>query len=192
VIDLVAGFAVVTGALDRADVRYVVVGSMAAARWGVARTTRDIDLVLVLDPLVVDDVLALLDRDDVYVPVADAREALAHGGSFNVLHTTTGGKIDLFVVAPNDEFERSRLERRVRADVLGLSSWVATAEDVVLAKLKWRLDSRSEVQWRDCVEIAAVQELDEAYLWRWAPVLGVVDDLADLLGDVSRPSGAEG
>jgi hypothetical protein len=192
VIDLVAGFAVVTGALDRADVRYVVVGSMAAARWGVARTTRDIDLVLVLDPLVVDDVLALLDRDDVYVPVADAREALAYGGSFNVLHTTTGGKIDLFVVAPNDEFERSRLERRERADVLGLSSWVATAEDVVLAKLKWRLDSRSEVQWRDCVEIAAVQELDEAYLWRWAPVLGVVDDLADLLGDVSRPSGAEG
>jgi hypothetical protein len=192
VIDLVAGFAVVTGALDRADVRYVVVGSMAAARWGVARTTRDIALVLVLDPLVVDDVLALMDRDDIYVPIVDAREALAHGGSFNVLHTTTGGKIDLFVVAPNDEFERSRLERRVRADVLGLSSWVATAEDVVLAKLKWRLDSRSEVQWRDCVEIAAVQELDEAYLWRWAPVLGVVDDLADLLGDVSRPSGAEG
>jgi hypothetical protein len=65
VIDLAAGLAVVAGALDRADVRYVIVGSMAAARWGVARTTRDIDLVVVLDPLVVDDVLALLDRDDI-------------------------------------------------------------------------------------------------------------------------------
>jgi hypothetical protein len=182
VIDLAAGLAVVTGALDRADVRYVIVGSMAAARWGVARTTRDIDLVVVLDPLVVDDVLALLDRDDIYVPVDGAREALTRGGSFNVLHTTSGGKIDLFVVAPDDEFERSRLERRVRVDVLGLTSWVATAEDVVLAKLKWRLDSRSEVQWRDCVEIAAVHELDQTYLWRWALVLGVVDDLADLLG----------
>ena len=100
-----------------------------------------------------------------------------------MLHTTSGGKIDLFVVAPDDEFERSRLDRRVQADVLGHVSWVATAEDVILAKLKWRLDSRSEVQWRDCGEIAAVQELDHAYLWKWAPELGIFDDLADLLGD---------
>lgn len=186
-IDLVAGFAVVTAALDRAGVRYVVVGSMAAARWGVARTTRDIDLVLVLDPAVASDVLELLDRDDVYVPIDGACEALTHGGSFNVLHTTSGGKIDVFVVTPDDAFERSRLDRRVPADVLGLASWVATAEDVVLAKLKWRLESRSEVQWRDCVEIAAVHELDHPYLWRWAPVLDVVDDLAELLGGRRPP-----
>lgn len=182
-IDLVAGFAVVTAALDRVGVPYVVVGSMAAARWGVARTTRDIDLVLVLDPAVADDVLELLDRDDVYVPIAGARQALAHGGSFNVLHTSSGGKVDVFAVAADDAFERSRLDRRVSADVLGLASWVAAAEDVVLAKLRWRLESRSEVQWRDCVEIAAVHELDWRYLWRWAPVLDVVDDLAELLGE---------
>jgi hypothetical protein len=116
------------------------------------------------------------------VPVNGAREALARGGSFNVLHTTSGGKIDLFVVGAGRRIRAlsprsARAGRRTR-----LTSWVATAEDVVLAKLKWRLDSRSEVQWRDCVEIAAVQELDQAYVWRWAPVLGVVDDLADLLG----------
>jgi len=105
-----------------------------------------------------------------------------------VLHTTTGGKIDLFVVAPDDEFERSRLDRRVPADVFGRSSWIATAEDVILSKLRLRIESRSEVQWRDCVEIAAVQELDRAYLGRWAPVLGVVDDLAELLGGGPLPT----
>jgi hypothetical protein len=183
VIDLLAGFVVVTAALDRAGVRYVVVGSMAAAHWGVARTTRDIDLAVMLDPRVADDVVAALQRDDVYVPVDDARRALVHGGSFNVLHMSSGGKIDLFVVAPEDEFERARLDRRVAAQVLGVDSWISTAEDVVLAKLRWRLESRSEVQWRDCVEIAAVHELDRAYLSTWAPRLGVVDDLAELLGD---------
>jgi hypothetical protein len=183
VIDLVAGFAVVVAALDRVDARYVVVGSMAAAQWGVARTTRDIDLVLVVDPLAADDVLAALDNEDVYVPVGAAREALTYGGSFNVLHTASGGKVDVFVVGADDAFERSRLDRRVRADVLGLASWIATAEDIILAKLKWRLESRSEVQWRDCVEIAAVQELDHSYLWSWATALGVVDDLAELLGE---------
>jgi hypothetical protein len=52
---------------------------------------------------------------------------------------------------------------------------------VVLAKLRWRLDSRSEGQWRDCVEIAAVQRLDEPYLRVWADRLGVSDDLEELL-----------
>jgi hypothetical protein len=189
VIDLVAGFAVVTAALDATGVPYVVVGSMAAARWGVARTTRGIDLVLVLDSATTGDVLGLLNRDDIYIPTEAARDALTYGGSFNVLHTASGGKIDVFVVAPDDAFERSRLERRFPADVLGIASWVAAAEDVVLAKLKWRLESRSEVQWRDCVEIAAVHDLDHAYLWRWAPALDVVDDLAELLGQRPPPTG---
>jgi hypothetical protein len=56
VIDLAAGFVAVTAALEQVGVRYVVVGSMAAARWGVARTTRGIDLVLVVD----DDLAELL------------------------------------------------------------------------------------------------------------------------------------
>ena len=182
-IDLAAGFVAVTEALDQAGVRYVVVGSMAAARWGVARTTRDIDLVLVVNSQLTDAVLDALDRDDIYLPADAARTALTHGGSFNVLHASSGSKVDLFVVAPDDEFERVRLDRRVPADVVGVASWVATAEDVILAKLRWRLESRSEVQWRDCVEIAAVNDLDRDHLWRWAGPLGVADDLADLLGD---------
>ena len=182
-IDLAACFVVVTRALDEAGVRYVVVGSMAAARWGVARTTRDIDLVLVLNSDLADAVLTALDRDGIYLPRDEAAAALEHGGSFNVLHAASGGKVDVFVVGAGDEFERARLDRRVRADVIGVVSWVATAEDVILAKLRWRLESRSEMQWRDCVEIAAVNDLDREYLWRWAPQLGVVDDLADLLGE---------
>ena len=186
--DLAAAFDAVVGALERSGLDYVVVGSTAAAGWGVARTTRDVDVVMQLDHDAADGFLESLDRDDLYVPPEAARDALLRGGSFNVLHTSTGGKIDVFVVAPDDEFERSRLARRVSAHVLGLASWVATAEDVILSKLRWRLDSRSEVQWRDCVEIAAVQELDHPYLWRWAPVLGVVDDLAELLGEEPPPT----
>lgn len=39
----------------------------------------------------------------------------------------------------------------------------------------------SDVQWRDCVEIAATNSLDVAYLEMWADRLGVAADLADLL-----------
>lgn len=186
-IDLAAALGVVVEALESSDVEYVVVGSTAAAAWGVVRSTRDIDLVALIASEDVEDVLARLDRENLYVPVAAARAAAASGGSFasgasfNVLHPSTGGKVDVFVSRPDDRFERSRFDRRIRAEVLGVSTWIATAEDIVLGKLRWRLGSRSEVQWRDCVDIVATQPVDRAYLEAWATTLGVADDLADLL-----------
>lgn len=165
---------------------YLVVGSTAAAAWGVARMTRDVDLVAVIGPNELGPVLAALSGDDLYVNQGDARRAVVGGGSFNVIHSQSGGKVDVFVSEPGDRFTQSRLSRRTRADVFDVSTWVASAEDVVLAKLRWRLQSRSETQWRDCVDIARVQSLDRDYLRRWAPVLAVTDDLDELLAAVDE------
>ncbi len=82
---------------------------------------------------------------------------MVEGGTFNVLHPSTGGKVDVFVVTPDDEFEMMRLSRRRRA----------------------------EVQWTDCVAIAATQSLDVDHLTRWAQRLGITDDLVDLLAEIA-------
>lgn len=145
--------------------------------------TRDIDVVVVVDAGSGRAFLDALDSDDIYLPADMASEAIENGGSFNILHPASGGKVDVFVVDNDDAFTRSRMERRVRADVIGIDAWIASAEDVVLAKLRWRLESRSEVQWRDCVEIAAVSDLDANYLRRWAGELGIEADLAELLNE---------
>lgn len=62
---------------------------------------------------------------------------------------------------------------------------------IVLAKLRWRRTSRSEVQWRDCIEIAATNDLDTTYLRRWADVLGITDDVEDLLRPVADARGVD-
>jgi hypothetical protein len=183
-IELAAAFRAVVAAVDVIEAEYVVVGSTAAAGWGVARATRDVDLVAVIPTNAVDALLRSLERDDLYVPSAEVRRVVAGGGSFNVLHMVSGGKVDVFVAPDGDAFERSRLDRRIASEVFGVSSWISTPEDVILSKLRWRRESRSEVQWRDCVEIAAIQQLDRGYLDRWAPELGVVDDLTELLDGV--------
>lgn len=191
-IDLVAAFEAVVDAMGAIGAEYVVVGSTAAAGWGVARATRDVDVVAIMSVGDVHELLKALDREALYVPDDDAHRAALTGGSFNVLHTRSGGKVDVFVAQHSDEFTRSRLRRRVPADVLGVSSWIATAEDVILAKLRWRLVSRSEIQWRDCVEVAATQDLDRAYMWSWAAELGVAEDLAELLDGRSAGAGQPG
>ena len=186
VTNLVAALRAVVDVLEEANTPYLIVGSVAAAAWGVARSTRDVDIVAVLSEHDVDVLITRL-GEDFYVPEEHARRvAAAAGGSFNVLHTSSGGKVDVFVARSDDEFTRSRLARRIRSDVLGVATWVATAEDVVLAKLRWRIDTRSEVQWRDCVEIVASNPLDRSYLRAWAEKIGVVDDLNDLVRSVDR------
>ena len=55
-----------------------------------------------------------------------------------------------------------------------IAGFVATAEDVVLAKLEWAAESGSDRQLRDAAAIVAVTtDLDVAYVDRWAAALGV-------------------
>lgn len=185
-IDLSAALRAVIGSLDTMQIDYIVVGSTAAAAWGVARTTRDVDLVVMLGSSEVDKLAADLSDAGLYVPFEQAREAARSGGSFDVLDPETGGKVDVFVSPADDAFTRSRLQRKIRAEVLGVAAWVDSAENVVLAKLLWRLESRSDVQWRDCAEVAASNDLDLDYMWEWAEVLGVASDLTGLLRSIGR------
>ncbi|MEZ5381872.1 MAG: hypothetical protein R2754_08770 [Microthrixaceae bacterium] len=178
--DLTAALRPVVAALEASGTPYAIVGSTAAAAWGVVRPTRDVDLVALLSPgEMMDSFLDHLAGSDLYVPFAEARRAAQEGGSFNIIHAGSGGKVDVFV--GRDDFARERLSRRVGDEVLGITTWVATPEDVILAKLQCRLASRSEVQWRDCVEIAATQDLDLPYMRSWANRLGIDDDLQELV-----------
>ena len=183
-IDLGAVLRPVVAALEASGAGYVIVGSTAAAAWGVARTTRDVDLVATISGDIGRRFLEVLDDSELYVPTTEALRTIETSGSFNILHPTTGGKVDVFV--SSDAFARERIERRIRGEAVGVPAWLDTAEDVVLAKLVWRRESRSETQWRDCAEIVAVQELDREYLRRWGVELNITEDLESLLTEVGR------
>ena len=67
--------------------------------------------------------------------------------------------------------------RRQRAEVAGVSVWVASAEDTILAKLEWARAGESERQLRDVVGVLEARrgELDLAYVERWVRELSLSD-----------------
>lgn len=166
----------ITRALEDAAVPYMVVGSIASSFHGEPRMTRDIDIVI--DPTIaslhrlVESLLA----SDLCVDSGAAAEALERRSSFNVIEADSGWKVD-FLMRKNRAFSRTELDRRVAARLLDTDTYVATAEDTIVAKLEWAIGSESERQLRDVAAMLAVNgdALDYPYIEKWVRALELSD-----------------
>ena len=168
----------VAGRLEAADIPYMVTGSIAAGLYGQPRMTRDIDVVAVLHPPHATRLVKLFEAD--FVCDADVmREAIANRRVFNIVHREALQKVDV-IVRDDREYEVEKFDRRRRVDVDGHAIWMISPEDLVLSKLVWAKDSRSDLQLRDVRGILALQPaLDRAYMDRWAIRLTVAGLLAE-------------
>jgi len=117
------------------------------------------------------------------------RDGIARGASFNVIHLETMLKVDVFV-SKDRPFDRRAMDRArpsspETADERALP--LASAEDIVLAKLDWyrRGGETSERQWTDVLGVlrAGVDSLDRRYLENGARELAVSDLLVRALAE---------
>ncbi|MCU1268657.1 MAG: hypothetical protein JWM21_4975 [Acidobacteria bacterium] len=176
--------------LEEHGVIYVLVGSMASSMHGMYRATADIDF---LADIKQEQVVPLLNalQDRFYVDEQALRQAVTQHRSFNAIHFDSVFKIDIFI-PKSDDFSRKQLERRELRKIapnLDQEVYVATAEDTILAKLRW-YRAGGEVatnQWTDVLGVlgASSKNLDWEYLQKWADKLAVRDLLEKALTDVS-------
>jgi hypothetical protein len=155
----------------------MVAGSFASTFHGVVRATQDLDVVVVLDPPGLLRLLAHLPEDDWYASEDAAKDAIRRRSMFNVLDLETGWKADL-IVRKSRPFSLAEFDRRQRAQLLGVPTWVATVEDTIVSKLEWRAHGGgSERQLADVVGMlrAVGAGVDRRYVERWAAELGVLD-----------------
>ena len=187
---LIGALRAVSAVLERLEIPYMIGGSVASSSRGITRATRDIDLVAQIAPEHAGLLSAGL-GPDWYADVDQIREAVLADRSFNLIHIPTSQKIDIFPA--NDAFGASQLQRATRAtlDFLGESQTypVASAEDILLAKLQWYRDGGevSDREWSDITGIVAVNPvLERQYLEAWATRLGIRRLLARALADPGR------
>jgi hypothetical protein len=173
----------VVAILERLGIPYQVGGSLASSAHGMYRASADVDLVIDPTPAQLEALQTEL-RPDFYVGAPAVAEALARRGTFNAIHEATSFKVDFFLKGPGafDAEEMRRSVRQPMGDEPARAVLIKSAEDTVLRKLDWyrRGGEVSERQWSDVVSVLAVMrgQLDDAYLDRWAPELGVADLLA--------------
>jgi len=164
--------------LEGAGMDYMLTGSVALNCHAQPRMTRDIDLVVAFYLKDVERIQEVLGQG-YYVSPEAAREAVLHQGSFNAIHETTLIKVD-FMVRKREEYRLHEFARRIRLKVAGFDLWVVSKEDLILSKLDWARESRSERQLAD-VENLIATGCDKEYLKTWSVALNLTDMLTRVL-----------
>jgi hypothetical protein len=81
------------------------------------------------------------------------RDAVQRRFQFNIVHTTSGNKIDC-IFPRNDVWGKTQLNRRRRETVLPTAdAFVASPEDVIIGKLWYYSEGGSEKHLRDIASI---------------------------------------
>ena len=163
--------------LDKENIPYFLVGSLASMYYGRPRFTKDVDLVVQLHPSATQKFAQRFPIEDYYCPPLEIlQDEVVRRGSFNLIHQQSGIKIDI-VLYKDTEYHRSEFSRRARVEILPqFHVYIAAPENIIIKKLDYYREGGSEKHLTDIREILAGSKVDDEYLQSWIAKLGLKAD----------------
>ena len=163
---------IVTQRLDKANIPYMITGSIALNYYATPRMTRDLDIVIELKQPDVTTLLNLF-QTDFYIDEDMILTAINDHGMFNIIHNEWVFKVD-FIVRKHSEYHQSEFDRRKRVKLKNFEFWIVSPEDLILSKLQWAKDSMSDLQLRDVNNLLkSVEDLNIDLIEKWVQKLNL-------------------
>ena len=146
---------------------YMLVGALSTNFYSAARSTKDADIVVQAN---LGETARLIER---HFPSLRADPQLGFEGVTATPQIILRSTADQFVVElfglSDDPHDQQRFARRHCIDWEGTPTWVATAEDALITKLRWAQSVGREKDIADARSVMAVQgdALDWPYIEPW-------------------------
>ncbi len=175
--------------LETLELRYAVVGSFASGAYGEPRFTQDIDIVFELPASQIARFCEHFPGPDFYLSEAAVREAVRRQSQFNVIHPTSGNKID-FILNRQDDWGHSQIARRQSVELFpDRRGFLASPEDVILGKMVYYREGGSEKHLRDITGILRIRgdAVDRKYIADFARQLGLTEIWDAILMRLAQP-----
>jgi hypothetical protein len=172
----------VIDALDRAAIPFMIVGSLASNFHGIPRATRDANFVIQAGSARISSLAAAL-PDGLRLEPQAAFETVTGTTRYLVSLQQSPFVCELFLQS-DDPHDAARFERRERVRVLNRDVCMATADDMIITKLRWATEAHRTKDRDDVRNIIAVRgaELDWRYIERWC----AAHDTSALLDEIRR------
>jgi hypothetical protein len=172
-------------ALKGAGLSHLVTGALASNHYGIERSTKDADIVLETAP---GDFAAFANAlgPDLALDAQVTFETITGSLRHIIALRGTPFKIELFLLGSDPHHqERFRRRRAVRLASIGVETWLPTAEDVVVQKVRWGRHKDLD----DAQNVIAVQRdrLDWSYIERWCDAHGTRARLEEIRASIPPP-----
>jgi len=172
----------VVAALGRSGVPHVMVGSFARNFHAFPRSTKDADIVLAVDAAGLNHFEGEL-GGDFFIDAQTTFET--NTGTFRhaLVHKATEFKTELFLLS-QDAFDQERFRRRLQINYNGHTTFVLTAEDVIVTKLRWLRPKDRQ----DIYDVIATKNstLGWDYIHHWTAIHGTRVKLDEIRATVPK------
>jgi len=151
-------FQIFISRLNKIGVRYMVTGAVGVIIYGEPRLTQDIDFIIELKTENIERFRKNFASKDFYCPPGESIEIEIKRhlrGHFNIIHLKTGFKADCYMVG-QDELHHWAMSNRREFTIEGEPIWVAPPEYVILRKLEYFREGKSEKHLRDIASILTI------------------------------------
>ena len=178
----------ITNSFETLGVPYFITGGIASIAYGEPRFTNDIDVVADISEPLVPNFLAQYPSPEYYLSSAAVYEAINRRSQFNILHPSSGLKVDVMLPARTD-YDRLRMSRVSRMQLdSGTAGWFASPEDVILKKLMYFQLGGSEKHLRDIAGMLLIMDerIDHVFISTWANKLAVAAEWQLVLARVNE------
>lgn len=160
----------------------MVGGSVAVIFYGEPRLTHDVDLIAFLPPADIPRLAQIFPENDFYVPPNDViaiEAAREQRGSFNIIHSSSGFKADIYLTG-RDELNAWGFRRKREIMFEGEPVVLAPPEYVIIRKLEYYREGKSEKHLRDIRSMLAISghEIDQTSIDEWVQRLGLLESWA--------------
>jgi hypothetical protein len=140
---------------NRAEIKYMVTGSLASITYGEPRMTHDIDLVIKLDENKIKDLSRIFPSNEFYLPPAEIigiENKKELRGHFNIVHFESGFKADVYISSEN-KLEKWGMNNVREYQFYGEKIYLAPPEYVIIMKMAYYIEGGSEKHINDIKSI---------------------------------------
>jgi hypothetical protein len=174
----------VMDALTELGAAWMVVGSLSTNYYGIPRSTKDADFVVRFDGVSVTELMRRL-GPDFRLDQQAGFELVTATVRYRIDHPAANFQIELFMLS-DDPHEQQRFARRVEVQMFGRTTFVPTAEDCIITKLRWLRDAGRGKDEDDVRNVIVVRQpsLDWPYIHRWCDQHGTRPLLDRILASI--------